>query len=125
MNQPTEACVSPQPRVCDLSSALQRMGANVQLVREMLALFREDAPVYQSRLQDAVTEGNAAGVEHAAHSLKGMLSMFGAEAAMQVAQRLERMGNKGDLIAAPAQAGELETEIARFLDTFTAELAKF
>jgi two-component system sensor histidine kinase/response regulator len=123
MNQTTPAQTSVQPRVSDLAAALKRMESNVPLVREMLRLFVEDAPIYQSRMERAIAQRDSDGVEHAAHSLKGMLSMFGAEAAMQVAYRLERMGHDSDLAAAPAQIRELDHEISRFLKTFTAELA--
>ena len=119
-----EVSVQPPLAVCDLPAALARMGANVGLVREMLELFREDAPVYQSRLHDAVAAGNASGVEHASHSLKGMLCMFGAGAAMQIADHLERTANAGKLQEAPALELELDHEISRFLETVTTELAR-
>src|SRR5579863_317674 len=111
--------------VCDLPTALARLGANVELARDMLELFREDAPVYQSRLKGAVANSDSAGVQHASHSLRGMLSMFGAEAAMQIAQRLEWMGRDGDLTAAKVQTEKLDCEITRFLKTVSTELAKF
>jgi HPt (histidine-containing phosphotransfer) domain-containing protein len=112
------------PRVCNLQAALARMGSNVELAREMLELFREDAPVYQSRLVGALTKGDSAGVQHASHSLGGMLCMFGAEAAMQVAQRLERMGSAGDLTKARAQTKKLDREITRFLKTASIRIAR-
>jgi len=110
--------------VCDLTTALARLGSNVELARDMLELFREDAPVYQSQLKGALANHDSSGVQHASHSLRGMLSMFGAEAAMQVAQRLEWMGRDGDLTAAEAQTEKLECEIVRFLKTVSAKLAK-
>lgn len=111
-------------RVCDLPAALERMGSNVELAREMLDLFREDAPVYQSQLNGALARGDSAGVQHASHSLRGMLSMFGAEAAMQVAQQLERMGTEGDLTTALDQTRQLDSEITRFLKIVSSEMAK-
>lgn len=113
-----------QLRVCDLPAALARMGSNVELVREMLSLFREDAPIYQSRLSGALASGDSAGVQHASHSLRGMLCMFGAEAAMQVAQRLERMGSDGDLTDARVETEMLNREITRFLQIVSIKIAK-
>jgi two-component system sensor histidine kinase/response regulator len=113
-----------RPRVCDLPAALSRLGSNVELVREMLTLFREDVPVYQSRLSGALARGDSAGVQQASHSLRGMLSMFGAEAAMQVAFRLERMGTNGDLTEAQAQTEKLDSEITRFLKFVSTRMAK-
>lgn len=104
--------------------ALTRLGSNVELAREMLALFREDAPVYQSQLSGALERGDSAGVQLASHSLRGMLCMFGAEAAMQVALRLERMGSDGDLANARAQREKLDGEITRFLRIASTRMAK-
>jgi HPt (histidine-containing phosphotransfer) domain-containing protein len=113
-----------RPRVCDLQTALTRMGSNVELAREMLALFRQDVPVYQSQLTGALERGDSAGVKLASHSLRGMLCMFGAEAAMQVALRLERMGSDGDLTKARAQSEKLDGEITRFLRIASTRMAK-
>ena len=113
-----------RPRVCDLTSALARLGSDVELVREMLSLFSEDVPVYQSRLSGALARGDSAGVQHASHSLRGMLCMFGAEAAMQVAFRLEMMGTDGDLTEAQAQTEKLDSEISRFLKIASTRMAK-
>jgi protein-histidine pros-kinase len=113
----------PQPLVCDLPAALARMGGKVHLVREMLDLFREDAPVYQSRLHGALARGDESGVEQASHSLRGMLSTFGAAAALLVADQLERTAHAGNLQEAPALEVELDHEISRFLNIATAELA--
>jgi HPt (histidine-containing phosphotransfer) domain-containing protein len=113
-----------RPRVCDLAAALVRMGSNIELAREMLTLFREDAPVFQSRLNVALASGDSIGVQQASHSLRGMLCMFGAEVAMQVAFRLEQMGIDGDLTDAQVQTEKLDSEITRFLKTASTRLAK-
>lgn len=110
--------------VCDLQAALVRMGSNVELAKEMLQLFREDAPVYQSQLSQALASGDATGVQHASHSLRGMLSMFGAAAAMQAAERLEQMAVDRDLAEARAQHEILDDEISRFLTVATTNLEK-
>ena len=116
--------MEPQPKVCDLSKALARMAGDVGLLRQMVVFFREDAPQYLARLKCAVAGGDAVGVQHAAHSLRGMLSMFTAEAAVHVALQLEQMGSAGDLVSAPAQTEELENEMSRMLTTLTAEMAE-
>src|SRR5690348_5049576 len=113
-----------RPRVCDLPTALARMGSSVELAREMLALFRKDALVYQAQLNGALAKGDPTGVQLASHSLRGMLAMFGAEAAIDVARQLEQMGTDGDLTEAPAQTEKLGTEINRFLKSATNKLAR-
>jgi HPt (histidine-containing phosphotransfer) domain-containing protein len=124
MQQSATPGIQSQPLICDMPSTLARLGSKVDLVREMLDLFREDAPIYQSRLRGALACGDAPGVEHACHSLRGMLCMFGAGAALNVADRLERSAHAGELREAPALELELEHEISRFLDIATAEVAR-
>ena len=116
--------MEPQPKVCDLSMALARMAGDVGLLEQMVVFFREDAPQYLARLKTAVAGNDATGVQHAAHSLRGMLAMFTAEAAVNVALRLEQMGGAGDLACASAQMLELEKEMSRMQLTLTAEMAK-
>lgn len=113
-----------EPQVCNLSAALARMGSSVETAREMLGLFREDAAIYQSQLSAALDRGDTSGAEHASHNLRGMLSTFGAEAALQVANRLERMASDGDLAAAQGQRLALDGEISRFLTIASAKLAE-
>jgi HPt (histidine-containing phosphotransfer) domain-containing protein len=111
-------------RVWNLPAALARLGNNISLAREMFAMLSEDAPVYQSRLKSAVAKGDAADVLHAAHALKGLLLIFGAEAALQFARRLEQVGRAGDLAEARTLIGLLDSEINRFLKTASSRLAK-
>ena len=113
-----------QPKVCDLSMALARMAGDVGLLEQMVVFFHEDAPLFVARLKTAVAGNDALGVQHAAHSLRGLLSTFTAEAAMNVALRLEQMGGAGDLACASAPMLELENEMSRMQLTLTAEMAK-
>jgi HPt (histidine-containing phosphotransfer) domain-containing protein len=122
MNHTTKASANSGRKVCDLAATLTRMGSNVELARQILELFREDAPGYQVRLHEAIAKRDSGEVEKAAHSLRGMLSTFGADAAIEIALQLERAGSQGDLAMASAQICELDNEISRFLETVTAEL---
>lgn len=102
-----------QPRVCDLSGALARMGGDRELLQRIVEFFRQDSPEYLARLQAAAHKGDSAGVEQAAHSLHGLVANFGADAAAQAALRLEEMGQTGDLSSVAEAVGVLEGEITR------------
>jgi len=110
-----------QPRVCDLSGTLGRMGGDRQLLQRIVEFFREDAPECLARLQAAADRGDAAGVEHAAHSLNGLVANFGADAAWLAARRLEEMGQSGDLTSVSEAVRALQDEIARLDVTLTHE----
>jgi len=115
--------LNAEPGVCDLSGALARMGGDIELLQRIAEYFREDSPEYLARLRAATRSGDSVGVQHAAHSLNGMVSNFGAEAASQAAERLEKMGHSGDLSSVTEAMHELEDEIARLLSSLARELA--
>jgi HPt (histidine-containing phosphotransfer) domain-containing protein len=52
-------------------------------------------------------------LREAAHALKGAVSNFAAASATEAAQRLQKMGETGDLTAARSAYALLEDEIAR------------
>ena len=96
----------------DRQEALERVGGDEELLKEIAELFVEDAPELIEKLRGAVAAGDAAGVETAAHSLKGSVANFGAEEAVAAALRLEQMGREGQLDGAPDAMENLEAEIA-------------
>ncbi len=114
--------MKPEPKVCDLLGALSRMGGDRPLLKKLVELFQEDGPVYLARLQAAVEEEYAAGLQHAAHSLNGLVANFGAQAASAAALRLEEMGRNGDVSAAAEAMETLEQEIVRLQTSLAREL---
>ena len=87
----------------DLATALRHAGGDRRLLREILMIFREDCPTHLQAIRDAVTQGHPRELERVAHSLKGLLRTFGAAAAAETADQLERLGHGGSV----AGAGEL------------------
>lgn len=78
-------------------AALDRVGGDKELLAEIAQLFLEDYPRIMADIRTALHSNDAAGVEHAAHSLKGSVANFGAEPAWQAAFELERIGRSRDL----------------------------
>ncbi len=77
-----------------------------------------------SRLRQAVDAGDAAAVQHEAHSLKGLVAHFDAEAAAAPLIRLEKMGSLGDLSDASKALVELEQELSRLEGALTVQLGE-
>jgi len=102
----------------DRELALSRVGGDAELLKEIAALFMEDYPKVLGEIRAAAARGDAQGVEHAAHGLKGSVANFGAQAAVDAAFRLERMGHAGDL----AGVREAIEALARALDALHPEL---
>ncbi|HJT33083.1 MAG TPA: response regulator [Pirellulales bacterium] len=115
--EPTGA---PSETVVDYHTALTRLGGNEQLFRELAAFFLDDAPVILKDLGEALGTGNAAGVERAAHSLRGLAANFGAPAAVQVAGELQDVARRGDLSQGKSLHDRLAREIGRLADELRA-----
>ena len=92
----------------DESVALNRVGGDLELLREVVGLFLDDYPQSLEKIRDAVGRGDHAGLERHAHSLKGAVSTFGANEAFEAALALEKQGRGGDLTSALNGLSRLE-----------------
>ena len=104
---------SNQIEILNLAAALDRLGGDSELLGEIAKLFLDSVPEMLARVRDAVACGDARGLERAAHALKGSLGNFSAEAALEAAFRLERMGGTGELVGMEEACQALEREIER------------
>jgi HPt (histidine-containing phosphotransfer) domain-containing protein len=104
----------------DREAILERVGGDVEFLQEIAGLVAEDCPKLLTQIRSAISTGDPAAVEHAAHTLKGSVSNFGAEPARQAALRLEMLGRSGDLAQAPEACSVLEQEVQRFTHALTA-----
>jgi two-component system sensor histidine kinase/response regulator len=89
--------LQPPASAVDRQLSLTRVGGDVELLREIAALFIEDCPRALQELRHAVDQGDSPKIENAAHCLKGSVANFGAKLAVDAAFRLERMGRAGEL----------------------------
>ncbi len=96
----------------DIAAALGRVGGDEELLREISEIFLEQCPEALSEVRDAVASTNPEALQHAAHSLKGSISNFGAKAAFDAALRLELMGRQGDLSGSAEALSDLERALA-------------
>ena len=92
--------------------ALDRIGGDEELLREVCQIFLEESPKLLKKLQQAVAAGDADGVVRAAHSLKGESSYLSAGGTSRAARQLEEMGHNKDLSHARDTLAVLEREVA-------------
>ncbi len=78
---------TPQP---DLATALARLEGDAELLGELIDLFLADGESYLAELDTALAREDQAGLQRAAHTLKGVLATFCAEPACTLAFRLEQ-----------------------------------
>jgi two-component system, sensor histidine kinase and response regulator len=100
------------PFVWNRAEALERLGGDEALLRELCDIFLEESPKLLRKLRKAIEEGDASSAMRAAHSLKGEVGYLGAAGASQAAQQLEDMGAVNKLAAAPETLILLEREIS-------------
>src|SRR5262249_56867059 len=97
----------------DGAGALRQVGGDDDLLRELVGVFLDECPRWLTELRTAVTGKETAGVRRVAHTIKGSMGQFGAQAAFTAAQRLEMMGREGKLAGAEEACAELEKELER------------
>jgi HPt (histidine-containing phosphotransfer) domain-containing protein len=101
--------------IFDEAAALKYSGGDRGLLREVVQLFRKDAPAMKRRIARAVENADGDALWMAAHALKGSLGAIGSPAGRAAASTVEQIGRAGDLAKAPAAVAALD-EILRSLD---------
>ena len=100
------------PFIWNRAEALERIGGDEALLRELCEIFLDESPNLLRNLRKAIEDGDADSVMRAAHSLKSEVGYLGAAGASQAAQQLEDMGAVNKLAAAPKTLVVLEREIS-------------
>jgi PAS domain S-box-containing protein len=109
------------PDEFDREAALERVGGDRALLRELIDMFQAEVPGWLAGLNEAIERGDAPTVKRLAHTLKGAVSTFAAATAVAAALRLEEIGRSGELAEAPAARQELRQALDRLgvaLNTF-------
>ena len=111
------------PNAWDPARALERLGGDEQLLKEVIEIFCREAPKLVASLNQAVTQQDAEAVSRFAHSLKGELGYLGLLETSQKARQLEEMGRNRGLKDAGPLFTLLEKEISEALAAMQARNA--
>ena len=95
----------------------EKFGTDAELFREIAEIFLNEYETDLKKIHEAITRHDAQALDSAAHSLKGTVGNFRAEAAGELAQRLEVLGKNGAPDQAAALLPELDVEIRRLADS--------
>lgn len=115
MKQPTDGTqLSRNEQVMNLQEAMQRLGGDEDLLRELAEMFFEDAESLLGVIRNGYSDpSQGPEVRRAAHSLKGLSSNFGAQRTMTAAFSVEKLAEASKLEELPPAVEELEREVAR------------
>ena len=102
-------------RVAELRRAQQHYD-NPTFIRQLVELFRENAPARMAQLRQAVAGRDAMTLERAAHTLKSNCSMLGAMKMADACARLEEAGGRLAFDDAERVVEEAEREFPRVLE---------
>jgi len=97
--------------VIDGARLLERVGGDRHALAEVARIFLADAPRRTREIRRAIAESDARALRGAAHTLKGAVSNFGADGAVEAAFELQKIGERAELEEAPAALERLETEL--------------
>jgi HPt (histidine-containing phosphotransfer) domain-containing protein len=96
----------------NLIAAADRVGGDEELLVDIAGVYLTEYPTLLEEIQHAVSSGDAAGLLHAAHTLKGSLATIGAEEAASIALQLEMMGRESRTDGATEALLRLEAALA-------------
>jgi CheY-like chemotaxis protein/HPt (histidine-containing phosphotransfer) domain-containing protein len=105
----------------DWDRALDGLGGDRELLEEIIGLFLGEWPRWKLEMADALVDWDAAKLRRLAHTIKGSLSQFGAQAAVDAAYHLEKLGQDANL----AEAQQAWAELAERVERLLAALAGF
>lgn len=121
---PLESHPSDAGSVMNLEVALARMGQDQSLLWQLAEFFLEDAPLLLAEIEAGEQAQDAALVNRAAHSLKGLAANFEALPAVSAGKLVEAQSKQSDLAGCRESIPALRTEIAKLTEALEAELAK-
>jgi two-component system, sensor histidine kinase and response regulator len=101
----------PSSTVFDYPTVLKRMRGNAVLVKELIGLFLGECTQSIEELRLAIERRDAPKLKAVGHALKGSAGNFGVQAVCDAAERLETMGQAGDLDGADRGLAALEAAV--------------
>ncbi len=102
--------------------------AGIELVRELVRIFFEEAPGRIERLRQGLAQGDSHSVAQAAHATRGGAAGLGATGLAAVCAAIERQARTGNLTGLDAEVAAiveglplLEEKIAKLVQRFAAQ----
>jgi HPt (histidine-containing phosphotransfer) domain-containing protein len=114
---------TPAKPALNLSAALDRVGGDEGLLRELAVIFADDYPRQLRLIEEAIATADWKTAERESHGVKGAVANFGAQEAVEAARALEfaaREGRYTELAPLLEQLREQLSRVRTELDRFAA-----
>ncbi len=108
---PIPRASGPAP-IIDADDVLARVDGDRDLLRELLLIFSAQSRDLMTTIRRAIAARDAHGIEQAAHTLRGSVGNFGADAATQTALALELAARNNQLAGTDTLAAQLSAQLA-------------
>lgn len=112
----TETLPRGGSKAVDINGLDKRFAGNEELKRQLMQVFLEEYPILMQDVRQAVDKADPKALARAAHTVKGSLGYFEAQAASQTAFEMERLGRSGQMKDAPEVLARLEAEMEKVRD---------
>jgi PAS domain S-box-containing protein len=110
----------PQSHI-DLGQAMETVGGDKNLLKELIHLFIQEYPRQLEEINDVIELGDTSQLERKAHSFKGTVGNFGAKTAFDLAYKLENMGRESRIEKAEDVYKELKKEMVQVQEYLTSD----
>ena len=107
-----------QELIADLDKARKLMDDSRELFEEIVQLFRINSAQEMQKIKTGLAQENAESVRMCAHSIKGMVSIFSAEMAINAAQRVEATAGTIESAEAVDALDERVRELQEVIDAY-------
>ncbi|MGZ0172670.1 MAG: response regulator [Planctomycetales bacterium] len=108
---------APSPKLVDWTGPLSQLSGDHAVLKDITESYLSETTENLSRLPAAIAAGDASESQRLAHTVKGAMRFFRAEAAQRHGQKLEDLAASGDLTAANQTFEKLKQEVELVLAT--------
>lgn len=117
-----KAVKNPAGHSVNFSELFERVENDIELLRDLLTIFRRDFPHHLRALQEAVARKEMKQVQSTSHTLKGMCANLAMARASSAAAHLEQIGRIGECAGLEDALALFEREVAISLSELDAYL---
>ncbi len=106
--------------ILDWKEALDHVRGDVELLRELVAIFVDEWPKWLAALRDGQVRGDVEKVKRTAHTLKGSVGTFAMKEVCSVVQQLQDLAAGGCLDGSAELLAEIDEQLSRLAPVLNA-----